>query len=83
MEDVEGRKADPMTHAMKSNTSTLQRETQRRGVNILQCVNNGCDAPRLPPFTTCQKCRGLIWKQGAQKAARTRKRMAQARARTV
>jgi hypothetical protein len=68
---------------MKSNTYGMQRETQRRGINILRCINSDCDDPRLPPFTTCQRCRGLIWKRAAQKAARTRKRMLEARARSA
>jgi hypothetical protein len=66
-------------HLVKSRTYRIERETLRRGVNILRCVNRGCENPRLPPFTTCQVCRGLIWKHGAQKAARMRKRMSKAR----
>lgn len=68
----------PPRQLVKSTTYRIERETLRRGVNILRCVNNGCEEPRLPPFTTCRICRGLSWKQGAQKAARVRKRMAQA-----
>jgi hypothetical protein len=69
----------PSRQLDKSTTYRIQRETLRRGVNILRCVNNGCEEPRLPPFTTCRICRGLSWKQGAQKAARMRKRMSKAR----
>jgi hypothetical protein len=52
----------------------IQRETRP----VLRCVN-GCDSPRRSPFTTCHKCRSKIWKLGAQKAARVRKRMLKAR----
>lgn len=61
---------------IKSTAYIMQREM--RGDNVLRCVN-GCESPRLPPFTTCRVCRGKIWRQGAQKAARVRKRMLRAR----
>ena len=69
----------PPPHLENSTAYNIQRETLQRGANILRCVKNGCQNPRLPPFTTCRKCRGLIWKQAAQKTARSRKRMARAR----
>lgn len=69
----------PPRQLIKSTAYNIERETPRRGANILRCVNNGCENPRLPPFTTCRVCRGLIWKQAAQKSARSRRRMSKAR----
>lgn len=69
----------PHRQLVKSTTYTTRRETPLRGTNILRCVSNDCENPRLPPFTKCRVCCAVIWRQAAQKAARSRKRMAKAR----